>query len=297
MVPFAATVFAMNSHSPFRRAVLALLVFPTVAAAYNPALAPSARADAAFDDLGSKPEALDYLQEQARQNNPTALFYLGVASELGRGMAKNPQVAFDYYRTAADRLKVAAFNAGRLLYLGKQIDDAMSYFVVAAGAERADGLEKAMVVLGRIYERGESNFGRNYIAAARWYEAAARRKDAFAIGKMGEFLLFGLGRPVNKRDARIYIERAADMWNSDAQFLMGEIFSKGLIGPINRTEAGKWYLVAGSHSADQKRRGEAFLSGLTEQEMLSARRMADLWISAHSKVAAVDYLGLFDEVK
>lgn len=287
----------MKRYSHMRRTLIAALLLPSFAYAYNSALGPSGRIEAAVNDLGKKPEALSYLQEQAQENNPLALFSLGVASETGNGVAKDSRAAFDYYRSAADRLKEAAFNAGRLLYLGKRVDDAMSYFVVAAGADRADGIEKAMIMLGRIYERGESSYGRNYIAAARWYEAAARRKDPFAIGKMGEFLLYGFGRAANKRDARIYIERAADMWNADAQFLMGEIFAKGMIGPVNRTEAGKWFFVTASQSSSHNSQAAAYLAALTEQELTSARRMADLWISAHPKSAPVDYLALIERVR
>lgn len=287
----------MNRHTFLRRTMIAALLLPTFAFAYNNALGPSGRVEAAFNDLGKKPEALSYLQEQAQENNALALFYLGVATETGNGVAKDSRAAFDLYRNAADRIKEAAFNAARLLYLGKRVDDAMSYFVVAAGADRADGIEKAMIMLGRIYERGESSYGRNYIAAARWYEAAARRKDPYAIGKMGEFLLHGFGRTANKRDARIYIERAADMWNADAQFLMGEIFAKGMIGPVNRTEAGKWFFVTTSQSSAHNSRSAEYLAALTDQELASARRMADLWISAHPKAPPVDYLGMIERIR
>jgi localization factor PodJL len=114
---------------------------------------------------------------------------------------------------------------------------------------------------------------------------------------MGEFLLYGFGRPANKRDARIYIERAADMWNADSQFLMGEIFAKGMIGPVNRTEAGKWFFVAASHSSNHNSQAATYLAALTDQELTSARRMADLWISAHPKAPFVDYSALIERVR
>lgn len=284
--------------APFFRfsTTLFVLLFPSLGFA-NPSLATAAKVEAAYSSITSKPEALMFLAEQAEQNNPRAAFYMGVATDLGRGTTKNQQVALDYYRAAAGKIREAAFNAGRLLYLMNRIDEATKYFVVAAGGDKADGIDRAMVMLGRIYEKGESAVGRNYIAAARWYEAAARRKDPVAVGKMGEFLLYGLGRQANARDAKIYLERAADMWNADAQYLLGEVFAKGYITQVNRTEAGKWYFIAASHSLDHKQRSSGFVSGLTAQELDSAQRMAELWISAHPRGLPIDYLAIIEGLK
>lgn len=287
----------MNGHSSLRRALTVSLLFPAFAHGNGAQQASSTHLDGIFTELARNPDGLTYLREQAEQNNPHALFYLGLASELGRGTPVNAQFALSCYRAAGDRLREAAFNAGRLLYLSRKVDDAMNYLVVAAGAERADGIVKAMVVLGRIYERGESTLGRNYIAASRWYEAAARRKDPQAVGKMGEFLLYGIGRPANSRDAKIYLERAADMWNADAQYLLGVVFARGMVTPVNRTEASKWFMVAAMDSTDYRAKGEQYLAGLTEQERNSARRMADLWISAHPKQAPIDYTGIILQVR
>lgn len=287
----------MNTLKFIRRAAVVVLLFPSVCLGYNPGLSTVGRIESAFAELATKPDAIVYLEDQVQQNNPYAYFYLGVAFELGRGVAKNPDTALLYYRAAADKVKEAAFNAARMLYLSDRPDDALGFLVVAAGGEKTDGIERAMVLLGRIYEKGETSYGRNYIAAARWYEAAARRKDPLAVGKMGEFLLYGLGRPINIRDAKIYLERAADMWNADAQYLLGEIFAKGLVTPVNRTEAGKWFFIAASHSPDHKRRGQSYLVGLNEMEIDSAKRMADLWVSAHPKTPMVDYLAIIEKVR
>lgn len=283
---------------PFFRfsSTLFALLFPALGFA-NSNLATPAKVEAAYSIITSKPEAVAFLADQAEQNNPHAAFYMGVSTELGRGTAKNTRLALDYYRAAADKIREAAFNAGRLLYSMNRIDEASKYFVVAAGGDKADGIDRAMVMLGRIYEKGESVVGRNYVAAARWYEAAARRKDPVAVGKMGEFLLYGLGRQANARDAKIYLERAADMWNADAQYLLGEVFAKGDITQVNRTEAGKWYFIAASHSYDHKRRSLGFVTGLTAQELDSAQRMADLWISAHPRVLPIDYLAIIERLK
>jgi len=280
---------------PLSAALIALLS-PSIVFA-NSNLATAGKIETVYSLIKTKPEAIAYLADQAEQNNPYAAFYMGVASELGHGTTKNVQAALDYYRAASDKLRESAFNAGRLLYLMNRVDEAVNYFVVSAGGEKADGIDKAIVMLGRIYEKGESSVGKNYIAAARWYEAAARRKDPFAVGKMGEFLLYGLGRPASARDAKIYLERAADMWNADSQYLLGDVFAKGEITEVNRTEAGKWYFIASSHSPDHKRRSQAFVTELAHQELKSARRMSELWIAAHPKRPSIDYLAIIESVK
>lgn len=255
------------------------------------------RAETAYAQLQLKPEALSYLREQAHLNDPYAAFYAGVASELGLGTPRNQSVALEYYRAAADKCREAAFNAGRILYSNRYPDDAVKYFVVAAGGDKADGIVRAMVLLGKIFETGQSQSGRNLVAAGRWYEAAARRKDSFAIAKVGEFSLLGIGRPQNIRDAKIYLERAADAWNANAQWLLGEVYSNARFSPINRTEAAKWYFIASRHSEEHKSRSAGYLAGLTDQELESAQRMADLWVAAHPFIAPPDYLAMIERLK
>lgn len=285
--------------SNIRTQFLAALILSTPVLCWSADVAHGAlgKAEAAFAAAPNSHEGIAQLADLAARNNPYASFYLGVAHELGRGVEKNPSLALEYYRSVADRVKEAAFNAGRLIYLSGNVADAVPFFVVAAGGEKADGIDRAMVLLGRIYETGADIGARNYVAAARWYEAAAKRKDPLAVAKIGEFLLRGLGRSVNTRDARIYLERAADMWNPDAQFLLGEMFAQGLGMQVNRTEAAKWFLVASSASKDHQKRSRAYLAGLTSLESGSAQRMAELWESAHSKPAPIDYLSLIERIR
>lgn len=241
---------------------------------------------------------LQDLQDEAFKNaNPFAAFFLGLAHDTGNGPAADASEALNYYKEVANSLPEAAFNAGRLLYLDKRVDEAMPYFVAAAGGEKGTGITAAMVMLGTIYERGESAAGKNYAAAARWYELAAKYNHPYAIGKTGEFLLFGYGRPANYREAKIYLERAADLWNPHSQFLLGQMFSQGLGVQRSMSEAAKWFLLAGHVSSDYLKRGNAHLVGITQQEYLSANRMADFWMSAHPLRKYEDILARIDTIR
>ena len=157
----------MEGSSFFKKAAALTALIPALSFGFDSNLSPAARTEAAFVSVGSRPESIAYLEEQAARNNPYAYFYLGVALELGRGVHKNHEMALEHYRVVAEKVKEAAFNAARLHYRAGRTDEALSYFVLAAGGEKVDGNERAMVMLGRIYESDGNPTNRNYIAAAR----------------------------------------------------------------------------------------------------------------------------------
>ena len=273
-----------------------LLCCLALSIAAQTAIAAPKSLEATFEALESDPGAITYLSNQSLSNNHRASFYLGVAAEIGKGMPRNLEAAMTYYRIAAIHVPEAAFNAGRLLYLAKQPDEAAKYFVQAAG-NKTGGLTQAMVMLGRLYEQGELVTGKNLVAAARWYEEAARRQEPNAIWKMGEFYAYGYGRPVNAREAKIYLERAARMGVVAAQNTLGDLHANAKIEGANPTDAGKWYLIASSQSQDIKSVSASYLSSLSDMEMTTARRMAELWISANPPRLIADPLGMISRLK
>ncbi len=287
----------MSGLSKFRRLACLALFLPAVCVHAAPNVGPSGAAEMLFVSLVSDPKAASDLEALSQRNNPYATFYLGVAQEQGRGMPKDLTTALDSYRAVSDKIKEAAFNAGRIYYATARFDEAVGYLVLAAGAEKADGLSKAMVLLGRIYESGSLSFGSNYLAALRWYDAAARRRDAFSTGKMGEFLLFGKGRAVNYHEAKIYLERAADMGNRDSQVLLGEMFQKGTGVQASRTEAAKWFYIAGHPFDGDRKHIVDFLSTLSAAESDAARRMAGLWRAAHVTSAPIESVNAIERLQ
>ena len=255
-----------------------------------------AKAEEAYESIATNPAAINTLISQADTNNPYASFYTGVAYALGRWIERDFDAALPYFISTSDRIPESALNAGILYYLKAQIDSAMPYLVVAGGGEKLDGIPQAMVLLGRIYERGEGGAGKNYVAAWRWYEAASRRKDIEATAKLGEFSLYGLGRSPDVKSGKIYLERAAGQWNLSAQRHLYDMHAKGIGVGVNRTEAAKWAFIQLSHVNEKQKASILFPVGMTDQERTTAQSMADLWIVAHPKYPSVNYLAISDKV-
>jgi len=256
------------------------------------------RFKSAYLALPTNPENIAAFEGAAHGGNPIAAFYLGLAYQQGRGTAKDEERALMYYKLGANKLRESAFNAARVYWLREKYDEAFPYLVMAADDRSSNGLVQAMVLLGQLYETGKSKtLGTDYMAASRWYELAARQKDSYATAKMGEFSLYGYARAANFRDARAYLERAADMRNPEAQFLMGELFSRGMGAPVNRVDAGKWYLIAEAQAPALKGKRSGFLAGLTELELSSAQKMAVIWNDTHGPAAPIDHLLLLDRLR
>lgn len=286
-----------HKHSLHSLLCAALLVPSFLALGYDSAPAVTERIKAIYADLPTNPDNVSVIESAAYAGNPAAGFYLGLAYQFGTGVPRDEEKALGYYKLVADRLRESAFNAARIYWLRAKYDDALPYLVMAADERASSGLVQAMVLLGQLYETGKTKLGKDYTAAARWYELAARQKDAYAIEKMGEFALYGYARAAQYREARIYLERAADMRNPDAQFLMGELFSRGMGLPVNRVEAGKWYLVAEAQFPAFKGKRAGFLSGLTEHEMSAAQKMAVIWNDVHGPQVVSDHLAIIDRLR
>jgi TPR repeat protein len=244
---------------------------------------------ALYQGLPTNKDNFDKLMRMSLEN-PLAALYSGIALETGKGVTKDVNTALENYRICADKLFECAHNAGRLLYIQHRYNEAIGYLVTGAGKKNKEGLTQSMVLLGRIYETGQASFGRSYSAAFEWYEAAASHRDVYATSKLGEFLLHGLGRPANYPEARYYLNRAASAWSADAQYLMGDMYARGVGLPADAIESGKWFIIYSSTSNDAKARSQPLIAALSEKEYDAAKKMAQLWVDAHPSVETVDYL-------
>lgn len=112
---------------------------------------------------GDYPAAVAQWQEPADKGDPDALFNMGQAYKLGRGVQRDLAKAEDYYRKAADKGHVrAADNYGILLFQTNRQREAMPW--LTAAAER--GEPRAMYILGIAAYNGD-------YAAKDWVRAYA----------------------------------------------------------------------------------------------------------------------------
>ena len=118
-------------------------------------------------------QAREAFTAEAEAGNVIGEFMLGVMAEQGFGQPKDPAMAVDWYKSAADKgMASAAFNLSRFYEHGdgtaQDIGKAHDYLLQAAEG----GHGKAMHNLGRLYREG--TLGDPDLAEAlKWYSAAA----------------------------------------------------------------------------------------------------------------------------
>ncbi len=124
-------------------------------------------------EAGHFTDAMGIWSELSRQGNAEAEFGLGLLYDLGNGTSKNPEIAFTWYRLAAESgLPKAEFNVGAMYDSGDGVaqnsQDAALWYAKAG----AQGHLRAQYDLGLLYQQG-SGVPRNPDAAAAWFRAAA----------------------------------------------------------------------------------------------------------------------------
>ena len=114
--------------------------------------------------------------------------------------------------------------------------------------EQADaGDVNALCELGYIYYYGYDGIQANLSAAVDCWSQASEQGDATAKNALGWCYRLGVGVPKNLDRAYQLIREAADLGNSDAQYMMGEFYYKGcpeLYLDCEYTMAFLWYMKA-----------------------------------------------------
>jgi uncharacterized protein len=102
--------------------------------------------------------------------------------------------------------------------------------------------------VGKLYLAGNSPVARDYFAARRWFNAAARAGDGGAAYYLGVMDRNGYGAPQDFARALVWLKIAAQQNVVDAMFLLGNAYAAGEGAPQDRETAMKWYQQA----ADQE---------------------------------------------
>ena len=138
----------------------ALLLFVTAAALAVPALADTKAGVDAWE-RGDYKIAVDEWRRAAAKGDPDAMFNLGQAYKLGRGVPADTVRAQDYYRQAADLGHTqAADNYGLALFQNGKPRDAIPYLEKAS--ERGDA--RAQYILGTMLFNGV-DIGKDWVRA------------------------------------------------------------------------------------------------------------------------------------
>ncbi|KAI9486573.1 MAG: hypothetical protein EXX96DRAFT_47023 [Benjaminiella poitrasii] len=170
------------------------------------------------------PEALNYLQKSAENNNMYAQFLIGVHHERGMDIAQDLEKAKEYYKKSAQQGFPDAQAA-----LGNRLIVEHDYAQGVGWLEKAvqKGNSRAHVQLGILYDKGEGVPQNNDMALLH-YKAAVENANHAAQYILGLVYYFGrLGRQKNHKEAIRLIKQSAMSGFPHAQRVLGQLYQQG----------------------------------------------------------------------
>jgi uncharacterized protein len=190
--------------------------------------------------------ALQTLKTNADSGDAIAQLVIGIAYELGYGVAKDDAQAVNWYRKAAEQGNASAqFNMGNRYNNGRGVakDYAQAVNWYRKAAEQ--GLAFSQFILGAMYNDGRG-VAKDYVQAVNWFRKAAEQGDANAQNNLGAafenehgvpqlrvvaYALYNLAAINNNKEAiynRTFINKkmTAEEFNA-AQTLTRQMLEKG----------------------------------------------------------------------
>jgi uncharacterized protein len=179
---------------------------------------------------GDFERAMRYFREASEDGNVTADWYLGHMYRLGRGVPRNPSIAYTYYSRVAEsydpeepsktRLRIAVDSELRLALFERQ---GIANAGIPPNPHRA----------ARTFLRLASNYG-----------------HPLAMFALGEMSLLGDGVQKNPQQGLKWLMAAARKRNPEAEALLGDIYERGEYVRPDETRSLMWYLLAAENASD-----------------------------------------------
>lgn len=171
---------------------------------------------------GKYVKARKHLERAHKKGHMVAAWYLGHIYQQGRGVEKNPALAFKLYREVA------------LAYEPDMPIDTRMIFV------------DARVRVADVYREGSTaaNVQKDPNRALRLYSDASSHGHPGADYGLGVIYLKGLGIRKNPKRALRWLSIAARKRYAPAGALLGELYWQGMYVPKDKARAVTWYLLA-----------------------------------------------------
>jgi localization factor PodJL len=186
------------------------------------------------------PEAIGVIKSLAQQGEPAAQYELGVRYADGRGVARDPKSAAQWFEKAAGQ-----------------------------------GLAPAQYRLGSLYEKGigvDRDFGR----ARKWYQSAADAGNARAMHNLAVLLAEGGdgGKP-DYAAASEWFRKAAEFGVRDSQFNLAILYARGLGVNQSLSQAYLWFSAAADQGdADAGKKRDEVAARLDSKQLAAAKTLA-----------------------
>lgn len=179
-----------------------------------------------YENIINIAESREYLTEikkRADNNDPLAMHSLGYVYYNGiKGIKKDPQKAFEYYKKAADlglaksQGQIGVFYEEGLV-VEKDLDEAIRWYKKSS----AQGNAISQLNLGRIDYRAK-----RYEQAFEWFQKSAKNGQPKAQGLLADMYADGEGVPINEEEAFKWYLRAAENGNVFSQHNLALLYSK-----------------------------------------------------------------------
>jgi hypothetical protein len=184
----------------------------------------------------------DWFEQAADGGDLVAAFNFAICLAEGVGVERDGRKAMLWLKRAAEGVPMAQYWYGRLLVEGRGVDadpaEARVWLRRAADA----GVVEAQVMLGEMLLNGRGG-ARDKAAARDCFARAAAQGHAGAMFALG-VLADGDRTGGDRESAQAWFRQAAEGGHPYGQLMLGRYLARGLAGPIDPQEAGRWLTKA-----------------------------------------------------
>jgi hypothetical protein len=220
-------------------------------------------------------EAVKWFRKAAEQNLAPAQFALGLCYDFGEDVAKDHVEAVKWFRKAAEQnLADAQYNLGVCYAEGEGV--VKDYVEAVKWLRKAaeQNLASAQYKLGFCYANGQG-VAKDYVEAVKWYRKAAEQNDAPAQGNLGFCYEKGYGVAKNHVEAVKWWRKAAEQNLASAQYTLGVCYGEGQSVTKDYVEGYKWFLLAAAQGNEAAKRDMATVEGwMTREQIVEGQKLA-----------------------
>lgn len=268
---------AAEAKPPLAPEILAAAVRGEAAARFQLARA-CLRGDGVPKDVN---KAFALMQESAEQGYADAMGGLGYFYSVGVAVAKDENLAAEWFRKGAAKGSAKArLNLGKMLLAGKGGSGGSPEKLGEEGLQwvrkaAEQGLPEAALAYGSMLYFGDHGAAQDYGKAAPFLQLAAGQGLPDAQNFYGTMNELGLGMPVDAVAAAAWFRKAALQGHVKAQSNLGRVLGPLVENKATRIESLAWLIIAsgrGEVTADKTLQDAA--PGLQEGEFDEAKKQA-----------------------
>lgn len=221
--------------------------------------------------------AAQWYKRAAELGDIEGQFAYGVILAEGRGVQKDRNGAAEMFERAARTGHAAAnYNLG-LLFLkgdGKPENPYRAAMHIRYAAEK--GIAAAQYDMATLHQAG-AGVPHDAVETSRWLKAAADQGMAIAQYEYAVLLLKGLGLTADEPKAIELLKAAADKNIAGAQNRLAHIYLEGVGVEKNPAEAARWRLIAKAGGIAEDKVLDAHVAGLGKADRQKAEAAAAQW--------------------